>query len=202
MRLLFSHTSPYARKVRVVILEKGLHDRVELIPVITAENPVELLAANPLGLIPTLLRDNGESLIDSPVICQYLDGISGEPRLIPGDFDGQIETMHRVAMADGITDIALGMVMEKRKPPSQIFAPLLERRSATVLRTVERLEAESNLYIQPVPDLGVIALACALEYLDFRLPELEWRTKAPRLAVWATEFGKRPSMQATQPRDT
>lgn len=200
MRLLYSHTSPYARKVRVLIEEKGLAGRVEAVTVVTADNPPELLAANPLGLIPTLIRDDGRPLADSPVICRYLDGLTAAPRLFPDSFEAQVEVMHREALADGILDAALGMVMEQRRPAEYVYQPNLERRGAAIRRAVAAIEGEAARFTAGL-DIGVIALGCALEYLDFRLPEPDWRAEAPQLAAWLAGFAARPSMERTRPKE-
>lgn len=201
MKLLFSHTSPYARKVRVLIREKNLTGRVEEITVVTAENPPELLAANPLGLIPTLIREDGTSIVDSPVMCWYLDGLTDSPRLFPRDFEAQVDAMHRMAIADGMLDAALGMVMEKRRPPQFIYQPNLERRGTAIRRMIAVIEADLPYFTPKTPDIGSVALVCALEYLSFRLPELQWPSLAPHLAAWAAQTGERPSLAATRPTE-
>lgn len=196
-RLLHSPTSPYARKVRVCLIEKGVEDQVVLVAV----NPLgddtgELRRSNPLGKVPALVIDDGRVIIDSPIICEWLDAIAPEPRLIPINLDGRLDVLTRQAIADGVADAAFSLVMEARRPEAQRSPEWTERWTAAIKWGVTTLgeRVASDRF-----DLGDIATAVALLYLDFRLPALGWRNANPELASWADRVAERPSLAQTRP---
>ena len=119
MKLFYSPTSPYARKCRALAIEKGIEGRLEIITASPMSNPPALQAANPLGKVPALLLDNGQCIVDSPVICAYLDSLTDAPRLIPADPAARIDALTREALADGIMDAAFAIVMERKRPDQQ-----------------------------------------------------------------------------------
>ena len=197
MKLYFANTSPYARKARATIIEKGLEDRVETIFQNPFEDSVDLVAANPLKRVPALVDDAGTAIFDSPVICAYLDSLGEGPKLIPeGDLRWTVLTGE--AMADGILDAAFAIVMERRRPAEQQSEMWFGRWESAISRTLDTVEADLSGFEGKV-SLAQIALGCALGYLDFRLPDLDWRPGRPDLASWFKEIEKRPSMQATVP---
>jgi len=198
MKLFYSPTSPYVRKVRVMAIEKGLDGHITLVPCNVQEPSAELLAANPLGRIPTLVPDGGEPLFDSPVICEWLDEAGEGPRLIPPAGGTRWAVLRGQAAADGILDDAVILVLERRRAP-EMRNPVVERvRLAAIGRALAWLESHPGLLTGPLT-LAQIAVGCALGYLDLRLPELGWRGQYPALAAWFRHFGERPSMQATAP---
>lgn len=200
MRLFYSSTSPYVRKVTVLLRETGQLDRVELVsgsgtPVDPGQAPLQ---ANPLGKVPALERDDGPALYDSRVICRYLDDMAGAglypqgPRLW--------DTLTVEATADGILDAAILMVYESRIRPEEVrYAPWVEGQWAKIDRALDALETRWMPHLQGPLDMGQIAVACALEYLDFRHAARGWRDGRPDLAAWGATFSARASMQATQP---
>jgi glutathione S-transferase len=197
MRLLYSPTSPYARKVRAVAIEMGVSDRIEL----TLANPLgddahELRRLHPLGKVPALLLPDGRVIVDSPVICEHLNALSPEPQLIPMEADARLDTLTRQAIADGVADAAFNLVMEARRPAAQRSPDWTDRWTGAIQRSAvvlgERL-APGRF------DLGDIATAVSLLYLDFRLPELGWRIASPALASWADQVSRRPSLAGTAP---
>lgn len=195
MKLYYSPNSPYARKCRVVAIEKGVLDRIDLINVNPMDSAPELLAVNPLGTVPALVTREGLHLCESPVICEYLDGLSSETPLYP-EAD-RICVLAMAALADGIMDAAVACVLEGRRPPERQYQAWVDRKQAAILRAIDKLAAV-DLSAAPL-SIGTIALAVALAYVDFRLPQLGWRTKYPKLAVWVDAFSKRESMLKTQP---
>ncbi|MGC2857339.1 glutathione S-transferase N-terminal domain-containing protein [Novispirillum sp. DQ9] len=199
MRLLFSATSPYARKVRVLILEKGLADRVESVPTNPLEDPPALSAVNPLHKVPALLLDDGQALYDSPLICEYLDVTFPTPRFIPEAGAERWRVLKLQALADGILDAALPIVMELRRPETERSAAWLERWQRAITRGVAVADADHSALDGPL-DLGQVALVAALDYLDFRLPDLAWQDRHPELAAWHRALLERPSLRATDPR--
>lgn len=197
MKLYFAPPSPFARKARVVVLEKGLAARVEMLPVNPMENPAKLLAANPLGKIPALQLDDGSSLYDSPVICEYLDSLSPAPAL----FDhgpGRFAQLGALALVDGLLDAAVAVRMEALRPEDRRWPQWVERQTGACGRALDALDGRCAAWGGAV-DMVQLGCAVALEYLDFRLPELDWRAGRPRLAAWQAGITQRPSLQSTRP---
>lgn len=198
MKLFYANTSPYARKVRVVAAEKGLDGRIEAILCNPFDESPELKAVNPLGKVPSLLLDNGDVLYDSPAICEYLDSLAADSRLIPEEGSSRWVVLRRHALADGILDAAFAIVMERRRPEGEQSPSWMERWAAAIGRSLDAVETEIGSF-PAKPDLAHIAVACALAYLDFRLPDLEWRNARPATEKWFDKFAERPSMKDTRP---
>ena len=200
MRLFYSPTSPYVRKVTVLLHETGLLPQVELVtgsgtPVDPGQAPLQ---ANPLGKVPALERDDGPALYDSRVICRYLDDLA-RAGLYPEDAR-LWDTLTVEATADGILDAAILMVYESRiRPEALRYAPWVEGQWAKIDRALDALETRWMPHLQGPMDMGHIAVGCALEYLDFRHGARGWRQGRPDLAAWGDTFSARASMQATQP---
>jgi glutathione S-transferase len=198
MKLYFSKTSPYARKVRIAIEELGLGDLVEEIVADPYNPPAELLAANPLSKIPTLVTERGEMLPDSQLILDYLTHRkTGLATLARGA--KRWETLRRTQVADGVIDAAVAIVTEKKRPESIHYIPFLDRQTATIRRALDVLNADAGLLALQNPGACEITCGAALGYLDFRLPYIEWRKQREALANWYTVFSQRPSMQKTAP---
>jgi glutathione S-transferase len=198
MKLYCSKTSPYARKVRIAIEELGLADQVEEIIADPFNPPAELLAANPLSKVPTLVTDRGEALPDSALILDYLTHRkTGLATLARGA--KRWETLRRTQLADGVIDAAVAIVTEKKRPESIHYIPFLDRQTATIRRALDALNADAGLLALQNPGLCEITCGAALGYLDLRLPYIEWRKQREGLANWYTVFAQRPSMQKTAP---
>ena len=204
MRLYFSPTSPYVRKVMVLLHETGQLAEVELVtgsgsPVDPATAPLE---ANPLGKVPALERTDGPALYDSRVICRYLDARArdGAGAGLYPEGAKQWDTLTVEATGDGILDAALLMVYEGRLRPEELrFAPWVEGQWAKVDRALDALETRWMAHLEGPLDAGQIAVGCALGYLDFRHGARGWRAGRPHLAAWYDHFAARPSMMATLP---
>ena len=201
LTLYHSHTSPYVRKVMVLLHEAGLLDRVTLVenatgtPLDPGRTPV---AANPLGKVPTLTRGDGAALYDSRVICQYLDAQAGSGFYPDGA--RKWDALVLEATADGILDAALLMVYETRLRPEALhFAPFVEGQWAKIDRTLDVIEARWMAYLAGPLCIGQIALACALGYLDLRHSARNWRAGRPALAAWFAQMEARDSLCATHP---
>jgi glutathione S-transferase len=200
MRLYHAKTSPFVRKVVVVLHETGLRDRVELVPASgSAVAPDSMpVVQNPLGKIPTLERDDGPALYDSRVICRYLDDLAGG-RLYPGK-PRLWETLTLEATGDGIAESCLLMVYEDRLRSAEQRAPdWVEGQWQKVLRAADALEHRWLGYLAGPFDAGQIAVACGLGYADFRLGSRDWRAGRLGLAAWFERVAARPSMDATRP---
>ena len=199
MKLYFSPTSPYARKVRISAHELGFSGKIELVSIaLTPVSPHDALrASNPLGKIPALITDEGEALYDSPVICEYLDALAGGHRLLPAAGPARWTALRRQALADGILDAAVLTRYEEALRPKElrwqdwVNGQLLKMRTA-----LDALEQES---LHGAFDIGMISIVCALGYLDFRFASEHWRATRPRLAAWEAGISKRPSLAATLP---
>jgi glutathione S-transferase len=200
MNLFYSPTSPYARKCRVVAIEKGLAPQLRIIPASPMSNPPELHAANPLGKVPALVLPDGRCIVDSRVICEYLDTQTADPHLIPTDAAARIDCRTREALADGIADAAFQRTMERLRPEPQRSTDWNTRWTSAIRRAVAHFDA--NIPDRPQPDLGDIALACALAYVDFRHADLAWDADAPALRAWLATMLARPSLAETTPPST
>ena len=199
MQLISSTASPFVRKVRVVIAETGLSDRVTEVavattPVATAD---QVWAANPLGKIPALIRDDGKALYDSRVITRYLDDLTGAG-LYPGDCIWDVLTLE--ATADGILEAAVLMVYEGRvRPQDKQFDGWIEAQWGKARGGLSAIESRDMALLQGPLNICQIAVGCALGYLDFRHGARDWRADHPQLAAWYAVFAARPSMQSTDP---
>jgi len=200
VKLFYSPASPYARKVRMVIIERGLEAHVEGVPVSANDDPPELIAVNPLGKIPVLITDDGIPLYDSPVICACLDAHpQGQgDRLRPHTGDARWLVMRAEALGDGMMDLGVALTAEGRKPDGEKSPTLAARQQGQLLRALN--SAHETLRLLPnEPTLGHLALAAALGYLDLRQPGLNWREQRGELAGWHEAFAKRPSYVQTTP---
>lgn len=197
--LLGSPASPFVRKVQALIHETGQTDvtlqEVSTTPLATAP---EVAAANPVGKIPALIRDDGPTIYDSRVICRFLDARAGAG-LYP---EAHIwDTLTLEATADGIMEAAVLMVYEARFRPEEIrYQPWLDAQWAKVIRALGALDARWMSHLHGPLDMGQIAVACALGYLDFRHPDKDWRAGLDALAAWEARFAARESMRATLPK--
>jgi glutathione S-transferase len=196
MILRYSPASPYARKIRIAAELLGLSDRIRIEPASTADPNDSLRIQNPLGKIPTLILADGSSLYDSRVIADYLDHLSGGGKLIPADPDKRFVALRLQALGDGVNDAALLIRYETATRPAALRDPeAIALQQGKIDRALATLEA-----VPPAgpPDIGQIALACALGYLDLRF-EGAWRQTHPRLAAWLADFcAAVPAFEATK----
>ena len=199
MQLYCATASPFARKCRVCVLETGQQDAVEIINVVATplDSTNMPTSHNPLGKIPALARDDGPALYDSRVITRYLND-HAEADLYPAA--RLWETLTLEATADGIMDAAVLMVYEARmRDESKQSQDWVEAQWSKVARALDALEDRWISHLAGPLDMAQIAVACALEYIDFRHADRNWRAGRPELAAWQADFGTRPSMAATQP---
>jgi glutathione S-transferase len=200
MRLYHSPTTPYGRKVMVLLHETGQAGDVEVVtsggtPLDPGNQP---LGVNPLGKIPALDPGDGTAIYDSRVICRYLDHRAGGTLYPPTPRLWQTLTLE--ATADGILEAALLMVYESRLRPEDIrFEPWVEGQWSKIARALDALEGRWMDHLNGPLDMGQIAVACALGYLDFRHGARNWREGRAELSTWYNAFSRRPSMKATEP---
>jgi glutathione S-transferase len=204
MKLRYSPTSPYVRKVMVVALETGLAEHIERLPTTVAPTKPndEVARENPLVKVPALTTDDGLVLYDSPVICEYLDTLHDGPKLFPANGTARWLALRQQALGDGILDAAILGRYEILRPKEYQWQDWLDAQMRKVRGALAALEMEAEAGDLGGPlTIGHITIACALGYLDFRYQSEAWRTKHRRLAVWADEVAQRKSIQLTVPKD-
>ncbi len=191
MKLYYSPTSPYSRKVRLLAMHHGLD--VEIIMTNPLENDPAFFEVNPLAKVPAFVKD-GRAIYDSPVIAEYLMREAGADRTS----DAYLKQLEVQALLDGITDAAVATVMEGRREDVEQSAMWLARWESAIDRGLSVLESE----IDALADwnLASMATACTLDYLCFRLPAIAWQEKYPKCAAWYAEVVKRADMIETDPR--
>jgi glutathione S-transferase len=201
MKLRYSPTSPYVRKVTVTAHECGLHDRIERLTTDIREPRKDFLGDNPLGKIPALITDDGLPLFDSRVICEYLDSLHDGHKLFPADVPARWRTLRLMALADGITDASVLRRLEMLRPDRERSPAWIERQKSKETRGLDMLEREVPRF-NPKITIGQISVGCCLGWLDFRWgTEEDWRIGRPLLADWYSMFMSRPSMTATVPEE-
>ena len=156
MQLFYSPTSPFARKVRVLIAEKAIAE-IELVTVSPFDAPAELVISNPLSKVPALILGDGRALYDSPVICEYLDRTSGGTLMIPLGGDERWQVLRRQALADGIMETCLSLALEvNRRPENERSPDWIEHWCRTMRRSAGAIEAEIGSCCKSI-DMGHIA---------------------------------------------
>jgi glutathione S-transferase len=201
MQLYSAAASPFVRKVRVCLIELDMVDQVEVLdavgtPLDSSKMPT---SQNPLGKIPCLTRPDGPAIYDSRVITRYLDDRAGG-RLYPAT-PRLWETLTLEATADGIMEAAVLMIYERRVRPEEIvFEAWIDGQWAKIDRALGAIEERWMSHLAGPLDMAQIAVCCALEYVDFRHGDRDWRKDHAVLAKWQAEFAKRDAMQETQPR--
>ena len=200
MKLIASPTSPFARKVRIAVLEKNL--ACDVIMDIPWNEATHVPDYNPLGKIPVLVLADGSSVYDSRVIAEYLDTLPAEPRLIPEDVAARIAVRRLEALADGISDAAASIYLEyNKRTPAQQSPEWVARQQLKISRGLQALARELPAGRWAVDDrfsLADIAVGCTLGYLCLRFPELHWQQEFPALLALQEKLEQRPSFQATR----
>lgn len=197
MKLYISPTSPYARKCRALIIEKSLERQIEVVDCKPLDNPDELHAANPLGKVPALERRRGPALMDSPVICEFIDGLD-EEKWIPSRGESRILVMRQQALADGLMDLTIGRRIERSRDDAMQWDFWSGRWETAIARTLKSLDDDRSQFERSV-DLGALSVAVALCYLDLRYGELDWRGQYPELDAFARRWSERASFTGTEP---
>ncbi|WP_312995168.1 glutathione S-transferase family protein [Achromobacter animicus] len=203
MKLHWSPRSPFVRKVMIVLEEAGIADRVTLVrtPVAMDKPNLDLVPDNPLIKLPTLVLEDGTALYDSRVICAYLDALTGAG-LLPADPRARLLAERRQALGDGFLDALLLFRQERNKPAVRQTPAWLDAFALKTKTVLAALEAEAPALQASGFDLGLIAIGCALSYMDYRFPDIAWRDGHPALAAWHARFAARPSVMRTQPDET
>lgn len=186
MILYYSNTSPYSRKARITLRVKGLQDNISEQLVLPLDNPAELHAANPLGKIPALVLDDGNSLFDSPLVCRYLNSLSAKSNVFPEN-DRQWSVLRGEALADGITDAAFNLAAEERRPTSEQSDLWKSRWEAAIGRALSEIEHRIEV-LETDLSIAHIATVSALSYLELRMPDLLAQNKHAKTQTWLESF--------------
>ena len=196
MLLRYVPHSPFVRKTLVVVHEKGLADQIEVVEahVFDPDDPIH--QENPIGKVPSLVRDDGTVLYDSNVICEYLDSLGPGPMLIPVDGDARLVALRRNALGDGLSQAATWGKRERIRPEGEGSDTYIAYFDRTMSKCLAAANDEVAEFFEP-PTLGEISIACALSYIDLRYPDLEWRQDNTALGGWYDVICQRPSMLAT-----
>lgn len=200
MKLHWSPKSPFVRKVMIAAHECGVADRIELVRTVAVMSRpnAALMADNPLNKIPTLVLEDGTALYDSDVICEYFDDLGSAAsgvRLFPHERSARWDALRRNALGSGLLDVLILWRNEReRAAPSN---PLIEAFTAKTIAAMARIADDIAKAPLARFDIGDIAMACALGYLDFRFADFGWRTRYPTLEAWYDRFTQRPSARAT-----
>ena len=197
MEFYLNATSPYARLVRIVLIEKGLADAVTLKWCDPWADDADLLKANPAGRIPALVTEEGTTLSESILIAVYLDSVSPNKPMIPQDRLGEV--LHLTGLGQNLMDAAFTSVIARKHYGKGIDdSELGQRRSRAIQRLLNQLNIELGEKLQASTiNLGDIAIAVALDYLAFRLPEVNWKEEYPQLQAWHAGVTARESFQQT-----
>ncbi len=199
MKLRYSTTSPYARKVLMVAIECGLDASIELQSTDAWSPQTDLPKDNPLGKVPALILDTGDALYDSPVICEYLDTLHDGARLFPPPGPARWTALRLQALADGICDAAILRRLENNRPDGEKSAAWAERQRLSIARACDALEAEAASFSIEEPTIGTLAVVVTLAYLDFRWGQEDWRPGRPALTAWFAKATDRDSVRRTAP---
>jgi glutathione S-transferase len=200
MKLYASLTSPYGRKARVMLAEKRID--YDLVPTDVWDPNTELLKFNPLGKVPCLVLDDGTALYDSRVIMEYLDSVTPVGHLIPETTRPRIQVKRWEALADGVLDAAIAIVLEKKRVPQLQSTDWIARQSGKIERGLKAMSqdlGESTWCTGHSFNLADLVVGCALFYLDFRFSEVHWRKEYPNLGQLIDKLAKRNSFKNTVP---
>ena len=200
MKLIIAKPSPYARKARVALIEKGIEFET------IVENPwlpdTRIANANPLGKIPALVLDDGRVIHDSKVIVEYLETLNVPPALIPSSPDLRIAHKQIEVIADGVSDAVVLIRLEGTRPAAKQSADWVGRQRKKIeagVAELSRLLGEREWFTEAGFGLGDVTTGCALGFLDFRFPEFDWRPSAPNLERLFARLSARPSFAQTKP---
>lgn len=200
MKLIIAKPSPYARKARIALIEKAIAFE-ELM-----DNPwktdTQTVDFNPLGKVPVLITDDGESYFDSRVIIEYLETLDCPPALIPADPVARVAAKRVEAVADGICDAVVLTVVEAGRSEALRSLEWVARQRGKAeagVKVLDQMLPDAKWFVGDSMSIADVAAACVLAYLDLRMPDFAWRDAYPRLVAFSAAMEARPSFQATRP---
>ena len=203
MKLYNGTTSPYVRKVIVAGIELGLDDQIERVDTLPWEAGTKYGNVNPVGKVPALVTDTGQTIYDSPVIIDYFDSLHDGAKLIPASGPDRYEVLRIAALADGMMDAVILLFSELTRRPKELHWDFWDDRMRnTVARSLDALETDAASFDPSKPDLGQITTACGVGWIEFRLETLgiDFRDGRPTLSAWFDTFSARESMKNSMPK--
>ena len=193
MKLFLNQTSPYARAVRILIVERGLKGKVELCWCDPWNDDAQLLEVNPAGRVPALVTDSGTPISESLLIASYIDSLNSDV-----SSDNKEDVMHLAGVGQGLMEAAFALVITRKYMcEGGNDSVLTKRRFSVIERSLLHLEQNIARFSHYDISLGAIIVAVALDYLAFRLPELGVAKQYPALEAWRTGVANRPSFKTT-----
>jgi glutathione S-transferase len=209
MKLFWTPASPFVRKVVITAIELDLVARIQLVPTFwphawgtrTIEFEEAFITANPVGRIPTLITEDGIALPESNLICQYLDSLNGQPRLLPTTGKARWECMRALAVSDGALEAMIARRAESLRTPAERSSDFLAKQRDRVARCFDCLDKEAG-WMEGERTAAQISAGAACGYMDFRYPQDQWQAGRPRLQDWYDSFSRRRSMRETVPSET
>jgi glutathione S-transferase len=201
MKLYYSTTSPFVRKVNVFAIETGLDKQIELIKTNPWQAEDVLTAENPLSKVPTLITAEGMVIYDSRVICEYLDSLHDGEKLFPLNPKARWQALSLQALADGILEAGIARFLERKRDVALQSKDWDALQKKSVVRCLDNLEDTFVIWSVAKLSIGTISVACVLGWLDFRFSDEDWRVTRPDLAAWFEKFAARPSMTSTTPKE-
>ncbi|MBI5331904.1 MAG: glutathione S-transferase [Betaproteobacteria bacterium] len=200
MKLIGSLTSPFVRKVRIVASEK--HIDYDFVLDIPWNEDTRVPEFNPLGKVPVWVMDDGKTLMDSRVIVEYLDGVSPAGHVLPKDARQRINVKRWEALADGVTDAAAAIFLERKRPARQQDPKWIERQMGKIRAGLAAMSGDLGMQTWCTGEfftLADICLGCCLGYLEFRFPEYDWRREQPNLSELYDRLMQRQAFKDTVP---
>lgn len=202
MKLYYSPTSPFVRKVNVFAIESALDDQIEWVKTNPWQVEDVLTSVNPLSQVPTLITDDGKVLFDSRVICEYLDSLRTSSKLIPEQEDLRWPALRLQALADGILESGISRFLERKREADKRSTDWDELQKNSIERALNLLESDCADWSSGTGlNIGLISAACALGWLDFRFADEAWREARPQLTKWFEGVSQRDSMRNTMPKE-
>ena len=202
MKLYYSSTSPFVRKVNVFAAELGLDKKIEWVKTNPWQAEDILTSKNPLSKIPTLITDDGTIIYDSSVICEYLDTLHDGEKLIPVEGEARWQALRLQSLADGILESGIARFLERKRDKALQSKDWDVMQKKSIERALDYLEETIVEWSETDLNIAVLCVACTLGWLDFRIADENWREKRPALTAWFTQFSTRSSMLNTLPKES
>lgn len=201
MKLRWAPGSPFVRKVTVTAIEVGLDDQIERIMTEYHKPDSDIIDHNPLGKVPAMILDDGDILVESKVICAYLDSLHDGHKIIPTDPEIRFKVLSLEALADGMTESAINVQRERGRPPEGQSDAIRDKQWGKFERAMDWINANPRVLEGPL-NIGHIAIATGIGWVEFRMSDIlgDWKARWPMLGAWYDQVSERPSFQATVPK--
>jgi len=201
MKLRWAPGSPFVRKVTVTAIEAGLDDRIERLMTDYHKPDSDIIDHNPLGKVPAMILDDGDILVESKVICAYLDSLHDGHKMIPTDPEIRFKVLSLEALADGMTESAINVQRERGRPAESQSDAIRDKQWGKFERAMDWINANPNVLEGPL-NIGHIAIATGIGWVEFRMGDIlgDWKSRWTMLGAWYDQVSERPSFQATVPK--